>query len=56
MEGDKSDRRLGDDSAEAEGNYWVPAAELRRIVLEAPADAGLLDDLVGIRGRELGEG
>ena len=29
---------------------WVPAAELRRIVREAPADAGLLDDLAEIRG------
>ena len=34
---------------------WVPAAELRRIVREAPADPGLLDDLVDVRGAELGE-
>lgn len=32
---------------------WVSAAELRRIVGEAPADAGLLDDLAEIRGAEL---
>jgi prevent-host-death family protein len=29
---------------------WVAASELRRIVREAPADAGLLDDLAEIRG------
>lgn len=28
---------------------WVPAATLRRIVEEAPADPGLLDDLVDVR-------
>ena len=32
---------------------WVPAAELRRIVREAPADRGLLDDLADVRGAEL---
>jgi antitoxin (DNA-binding transcriptional repressor) of toxin-antitoxin stability system len=32
---------------------WVPAVELRRIVRETPADPGLLDDLVEIRGSEL---
>lgn len=32
---------------------WVPAAELRRIVREAPADPGLLDDLADVRGAEL---
>lgn len=32
---------------------WVPAAELRRIVRDAPADPGLLDDLADIRGAEL---
>lgn len=32
---------------------WVPAAELRRIVREAPADPGLLADLADIRGAEL---
>jgi antitoxin (DNA-binding transcriptional repressor) of toxin-antitoxin stability system len=32
---------------------WVPASELRRIVTEAPADAGLLDDLADVRGAEL---
>ena len=29
---------------------WVPASELRRIVADASADAGLLDDLADIRG------
>lgn len=29
---------------------WVPASELRRILEETPADAGLLDDLAGVRG------
>lgn len=28
---------------------WVPSAELRRIVHEAPADTALLDDLAEIR-------
>jgi antitoxin (DNA-binding transcriptional repressor) of toxin-antitoxin stability system len=32
---------------------WVPAAELRRIVREAPADPKLLDDLAEVRGAEL---
>jgi len=32
---------------------WVPAAELLRIVRDAPADPGLLDDLADIRGAEL---
>lgn len=32
---------------------WVPSAELRRIVHEAPADPGLLDDLAEIRGAEI---
>ncbi|MGV1047170.1 MAG: hypothetical protein ACOYD4_01410 [Solirubrobacterales bacterium] len=34
---------------------WVPAAELRRIVREAPADPKLLDDLADVRGAELDE-
>jgi antitoxin (DNA-binding transcriptional repressor) of toxin-antitoxin stability system len=34
-------------------NPWVPAAELRRIVREAPADSGLLDDLAEIRDAEI---
>lgn len=29
---------------------WVPAAELRRIVRETPADPGLLDDIADVRG------
>jgi antitoxin (DNA-binding transcriptional repressor) of toxin-antitoxin stability system len=32
---------------------WVPADELRRILREAPADAGLLTDLADIREGEL---
>jgi antitoxin (DNA-binding transcriptional repressor) of toxin-antitoxin stability system len=32
---------------------WVPAAELRRIVGDAPADAALLDDLADVRGDDL---
>ncbi len=32
---------------------WVPAAELRRIVREAPADLGLLEDLADVRGAEI---
>jgi antitoxin (DNA-binding transcriptional repressor) of toxin-antitoxin stability system len=32
---------------------WAPAGELRRILREAPADAGLLTDLADIRGAEL---
>jgi antitoxin (DNA-binding transcriptional repressor) of toxin-antitoxin stability system len=32
---------------------WVSASELRRIVREAPADTGLLDDLADVRGAVL---
>lgn len=32
---------------------WVSAAELRRIVRDAPADPELLDDLAEIRSAEL---
>ena len=32
---------------------WVPSSELRRIVRDAPADAGLLDDLAEVRNAEL---
>jgi antitoxin (DNA-binding transcriptional repressor) of toxin-antitoxin stability system len=32
---------------------WLPASELRRIVHEAPADPGLLDDLDDVRSAEL---
>jgi antitoxin (DNA-binding transcriptional repressor) of toxin-antitoxin stability system len=39
----------------ADRDPWVPAAELRRIVRDAPADPGLLDDLADIRGAELGD-
>jgi antitoxin (DNA-binding transcriptional repressor) of toxin-antitoxin stability system len=38
-----------------ERDPWVPSAELRRIVREAPSDPGLLDDLAEIRGAELDE-
>jgi antitoxin (DNA-binding transcriptional repressor) of toxin-antitoxin stability system len=36
-----------------ERDPWVPAAELRRIVRETPADPGLLADLAEVRGAEL---
>jgi hypothetical protein len=29
---------------------WVPSSELRRILDQAPADEGLLDDLADVRG------
>lgn len=32
---------------------WVPAAELRRIMREAPADPGLLADLAAVRDAEI---
>lgn len=32
---------------------WVSSSELRRIVQEAPADRGLLDDLADVRGAEI---
>lgn len=32
---------------------WVASSELRRILSEAPADSGLLDDLADVRGAEL---
>lgn len=28
---------------------WVPSSELRRIVAEAPADPGLMDDIAEVR-------
>jgi len=34
---------------------WIPAEALRRIVQEAGADAGLLDDLVEVRGALIDE-
>lgn len=34
---------------------WVPTAELRRIVREAPADPGLLADLADVRGSKIGD-
>jgi antitoxin (DNA-binding transcriptional repressor) of toxin-antitoxin stability system len=32
---------------------WVASGELRRILSEAPADRGLLDDLADVRSAEL---
>jgi antitoxin (DNA-binding transcriptional repressor) of toxin-antitoxin stability system len=32
---------------------WVPSSKLRRIVREAAADPGLLDDLADVRGDEI---
>jgi len=32
---------------------WVPSSELRRIVREASADPGLLDDLADVRNARL---
>jgi antitoxin (DNA-binding transcriptional repressor) of toxin-antitoxin stability system len=34
---------------------WLPASEFRRIVEEAPADPGLLEDLADVRGAEIDE-
>lgn len=34
---------------------WLPSAEFRRLVEEAPADPGLLDDLADVRGAEIDE-
>jgi antitoxin (DNA-binding transcriptional repressor) of toxin-antitoxin stability system len=36
-----------------ERDPWVSSSELRRVVGEAPADPGLLDDLAEIRGDEI---
>lgn len=36
-----------------ERDPWVSSSELRRIVHEAPADPGLLDDLDDVRGAAL---
>jgi antitoxin (DNA-binding transcriptional repressor) of toxin-antitoxin stability system len=36
-----------------EQDPWVSSSELRRVVGEAPADPGLLDDLADIRGDEI---
>lgn len=38
-----------------ERSPWVPAATLRRIIEEAPADPGLLDDLADVRGALIDE-
>jgi antitoxin (DNA-binding transcriptional repressor) of toxin-antitoxin stability system len=34
---------------------WLPSSEFRRIVEEAPADPGLLEDLADVRGAEIDE-
>ncbi len=34
----------------ASRSSWVPAATLRRVLKEAPADAGLLEELADVRG------
>jgi hypothetical protein len=39
-----------------ERDPWLPSAELRRIVREAPADPDLLDDLAEVRGVEIPSG
>ncbi|HKZ14475.1 MAG TPA: hypothetical protein VJL81_11580 [Solirubrobacterales bacterium] len=36
-----------------ERDPWVPSSELRRILHEAAADPGLLDDLEDVRSAEL---
>jgi antitoxin (DNA-binding transcriptional repressor) of toxin-antitoxin stability system len=36
-----------------ERDPWIPAAELQRILHDAPADPGLLDDLAAVRGEEI---
>jgi hypothetical protein len=36
-------------SGVAEPSPWVPEAELRRLLAEAPADAGLLEDVSAVR-------
>jgi antitoxin (DNA-binding transcriptional repressor) of toxin-antitoxin stability system len=36
-----------------ERNPWVSSSELRRVVDEAAADPGLLDDLADVRGDEI---
>lgn len=38
-----------------ERDPWLPSSEFRRIVEEAPADPGLLDDLADVREAEIDE-
>lgn len=38
-----------------ERDPWLPSSEFRRIVGEAPADPGLLDDLADVREAEIDE-
>ncbi len=40
---------------EATRSPWVPSAALRRILEEAGADDGLLDDLADVRGAQIDE-
>jgi antitoxin (DNA-binding transcriptional repressor) of toxin-antitoxin stability system len=34
---------------------WLPSSEFRRLIEEAPADPGLLDDLADVREAEIDE-
>jgi antitoxin (DNA-binding transcriptional repressor) of toxin-antitoxin stability system len=34
---------------------WLPSSEFRRILEDAPADPGLLEDLADVRGAEIDE-
>jgi antitoxin (DNA-binding transcriptional repressor) of toxin-antitoxin stability system len=38
-----------------ERDPWLPSSQFRRIVEEAPADPGLLDDLADVREAEIDE-
>lgn len=38
-----------------ERDPWLPSSEFRRIIEEAPADPGLLDDLADVREAEIEE-
>lgn len=38
-----------------ERDPWLPSSEFRRIVEEAPADPGLLEDLADVREAEIDE-
>lgn len=43
------ERRCGGCSQETARSAWLPSTEARRIVREAPTDAGFLDDLDVVR-------
>jgi len=38
-----------------ERDPWLPSSKFRRILEEAPADPGLLEDLADVRGAEIDE-